>query len=98
VGVGPAHTFPYALAVFPSHAKPDSVTGVQSEAAMTKTELTPEELDEAVVRQARRVERERNKRRVLALLEEVPADSILWDRVLVLAERQDEKQNPIGNR
>jgi len=65
---------------------------------MTKTELTPEELDEAVVRQARRVERERNKRRVLALLEEVPADSILWDRVLVLAERQDEKQNPIGNR
>lgn len=47
-------------------------------------ELTPEELDEAVEQEAGRIERERNKRRILALLEAVPAESSLWDRLLVL--------------
>lgn len=47
-------------------------------------ELTPDELDEAVEREARRIERERSKRRILALLEAVPAESSLWDRLLVL--------------
>lgn len=32
-------------------------------------ELTPDELDEAIEQEAVRIERERNKRRILALLE-----------------------------
>lgn len=47
-------------------------------------ELTPDELEQAVEQEARRIERERNKRRLLALLETVPADSPLWDQLLVL--------------
>lgn len=47
-------------------------------------ELTPDELDEAVEREARRIEAERSKRRLLALLECLPADSPLWDWLLVV--------------
>lgn len=44
--------------------------------------LTPDELDEVIARQAEQIQRERNKRQILALLEEVPAESDLWDQVL----------------
>ncbi|MFZ6018639.1 MAG: hypothetical protein ACOYXO_03445 [Chloroflexota bacterium] len=47
-------------------------------------ELTPDELDEAVEQEARRIEAERSKRRLLALLEGLPADSPLWDWLLVV--------------
>jgi hypothetical protein len=53
-------------------------------------ELTAEELDRAIAQEAEQIERERNKRRILALLEVVPAESALWDRVLVLLEMQEE--------
>lgn len=49
-------------------------------------ELTPDELDEVIAREAEQIQRERNKRRILALLEEIPAESDLWDQVLVLLE------------
>lgn len=49
-------------------------------------ELTPDELDEIIAREAEQIQRERNKRQILALLEEVPAESDLWDQVLVLLE------------
>jgi len=52
-------------------------------------ELTAEELDKAIEQEAEKAGRERQKRRVLALLEAVPAESVLWDRVLVLLEMQE---------
>jgi hypothetical protein len=53
-------------------------------------ELTAEELDRAIAQEAEQIERERNKRRILALLEAIPADSVLWDRVLALLGMQEE--------
>ncbi|MCX7976600.1 MAG: hypothetical protein N2646_05965 [Bellilinea sp.] len=46
-------------------------------------ELTPEELD-ALAREGERLERERSKQRLLALLQNMPADNEIWDQVLVL--------------
>ncbi len=69
-------------------------------------ELTPDELDEVVAREAEQIQRERNKRQILALLEEVPAESEVWDQVLVLLtatalldmRANDESDDPLGMR
>lgn len=62
----------------------DVIEGAQDCANPDFSGLTPDELDEVIARQAEQIQRERNKRQILALLEEVPAESDLWDQVLVM--------------